>query len=104
MHSIVLAGITGLALLYDPSGTAGHLATALSVRGLTWVVKKITENIDSGSSQLIDFAGWSIAGVSIVKIISNAMGSMGTVNVFFINVATAATKVAEVIDKITFWN
>ena len=47
---------------------------------------------------------YPIARVSIVKIISNAMGSVNEVNAFFVKMSVAFGKVANVVDKITFWN
>lgn len=93
-----------LALIQDSTGTIRLITATLSVRGVTWITKKITENISLDASQIIDFTGWSIAGVSIVKIISNAMGSVNEVNAFFVKMSVAFGKVASVVDKITFWN
>jgi len=94
---IAIGGVVLLAIIYDANGTVKLVATALSIRGTTWIVKKVTENINVDASKIIDFAGWSLAGISIVKIISNAMGSIGTVR-------ESAVKLAEFLDKITFWN
>lgn len=102
--TIVIVGTVALAIIHDPSGTANLITIALSVRGVTWITKKVTENINRDASQIIDFAGWSIAGVSMVKIISNAIGSVNDVKAIFISISDGFTKVAEVLDKITFWN
>lgn len=45
-----------------------------------------------------------MAGVSIVKIISNAMGSVNKVSDVFMNIGVTFDKFAAFIDKITFWN
>lgn len=103
MNTIII-GTVVLSLVYDPSGTARLVATTVSVRGMTWIMRKITENVSFDASQIIDFTGWSIAGISMVKIISNAMGSISTVDLFFTNMSMAFEKVANVVDKITFWN
>ena len=102
--TIVIAGTLVLALIHDSTGTIMLLATTLSVRGVTWITKKITENISLDASQIIDFTGWSIAGVSIVKIISNAIGSVDDVGMALSKVGLAFDKVANLVDKITFWN
>lgn len=88
--TIVVVGTLILAFVYDSSGTARLLATTLSIRGVTWITKKVTEELNRDASQIIDFTGWSIAGISIVGILSNAIASVD--------------KVTELIDRITFWN
>lgn len=45
-----------------------------------------------------------MAGISMVKIIGNAMGSVDTVKLSLMNISGAFTRFAEVMDKITFWN
>lgn len=102
--TIVIVGTVALALLHDPGGTAKLVATASSVRGITWISKKVIEQISLDASQIIDFTGWSIAGVSIVKIIGNAMGSVNRVNEVFMNIGITFDKFAALIDKIIFWN
>lgn len=101
---VVVSGILLLAFVHDANGTVRLAATALSVRGTTWIVKKVTENINIDAAQIIDFAGWSIAGVSMVKILGNAMGSIGKVQAFVGKTVTALDKIATIVDKITFWN
>lgn len=93
-----------MALIHDASGTATLLVAVLSIRGVTWIVKKVVEKINLDASQIIDFTGWSMAGVNIVKIISNAMSSVNDVKVFFINISDTFGKIASIVDKITFWN
>ena len=102
--TIIIAGTIILAIIHDASGTATLLASTLSIRGVTWITKKITEKINLDASQIIDFAGWSIAGVSIVKIISNAMGSIDEVKIFFMKASGVFDKIASIVDKIAFWN
>lgn len=101
---IVISGILLLAFIYDTDGTARLVATALSVRGTTWIVKKVTENINVDASQIIDFTGWSIAGISMVRVLGNAMGSINKVTAFVDKTAVMLDKIATIVDKITFWN
>lgn len=106
MHvSLIGIGIVaGMALIYDADSTIKLASTAITVRGMTWVVTKITKGISQDASQIIDFTGWSIAGVSIVKIIGNAMGSVGAIREFVSKVGVAFESVAGVVDKIVFWS
>ena len=96
--------ILGMAITYDSTGTVKLVVAVISIRGVTWIVKKITQEISLDASQIIDFTGWSIAGISIVKIISNAMGSVDKVKDFFISISNFFAHVAEFADKVTFWN
>jgi hypothetical protein len=61
--------IITLALLADSSATVILVTTVITVRGISWIMKKITQNVNKDCSELIDFAGWTIAGVSLVKLI-----------------------------------
>ena len=95
--NVIVTGTLILACIYDASSTANLLVKALGTRGVTLVAVKSTETINKDASKIIDFAGWSMAGISIIGIIKNAMGSIGTVSNVFVSTA-------EFIDKITFWN
>jgi hypothetical protein len=96
--------VVGMALIYDASGTIKLVSVAAGTVGATWLVKKVTSNISLNASQLIEFAGWSIAGVSIVKIVGNAMASTEAVGAFVQKIGMAAGKVIEFADRIVFWN
>lgn len=96
--------ISIMALIYDTDGTLKLIAAVISVRGVTWLVKKITSNINLDAAQIIDFAGWSIAGVSIVKIIGNAMGSVAIIQDTVNKVGAYFQKIAEFVDKVVFWS
>ncbi len=106
MHvSIVGVGIVVcMALIYDANGTVSLVVAVIGVRGITWLVQKITGGINQDASQIIDFAGWSIAGVNITRIIGNAMGSVVAIKSFVADVGAAAGKISEFVDKIVFWS
>lgn len=104
-----------LALDTDASGTMHMVVAVITIRGVTWVVKKITETINKETSQLIDFAGWSIAGISCVGIIKNALKGVKDVMSFFDNIKNRFNKIENTLDnfdkdiegffdKIFFWN
>lgn len=102
--TIIIVGTVILAFIHDPSGTAKLVATTSSISGVTWICKKVTEQINRDASQIIYFTGCSMAGVSAVKIIGNAMGSITKVTNFFGNVSATFVRLGELLDKITFWN
>ena len=95
--AVIIVSTVILAVIYDANGTARLVATSLSVGGLAWICKKITEQINKDASQIIYFTGLSMAGISVVRIIGNAIGSMDKVAIFFNNVS-------QFLDKVTFWN
>jgi hypothetical protein len=96
--------VVGMALVYDTGGTLKLVSVAAGTVGATWLIKKVTSNISLNASQLIEFAGWSIAGVSIVKIVGNAMRSMEVIGAFVGKVGATFAKISEFADKIVFWN
>lgn len=100
----IVAGTVLLSLIYDAPETATLVARAASVRGVTWIATKTTESLNKDASQFIDFAGWSIAGISMVGIVANAFGSVNTVKSAFGSILIFLDKVALILDKITFWN
>lgn len=64
--------LVGFALFNDPKGAVKVVVAVIMVRGIAWLCTKIT-SIDKNSSEIINFAGWSIAGVSIVGLIKLAL-------------------------------
>ena len=91
---LIIGGSVGgtviLSYLSDPSGTVYHVGNALTIRGLAWIATKATKGINKDASEIINFTGWSIAGISVVRIIFNARNSVGYV--------------AKLLDWLTFWN
>jgi hypothetical protein len=61
--------VVGLALLNDPGATIKLATTIITVRGGAWLCTKIT-TIDKNASEIINFTGWSLAGVAIVKLLN----------------------------------
>jgi uncharacterized protein YoxC len=61
--------IITLALLADSSATVTCVTTIITIRGISWVMKKITQNVNKDCSEIIDFTGWTIAGISIVRLL-----------------------------------
>lgn len=104
MATLLGAGIiVGLALVYDTDGTIKLVSIAIGIRGVTWLVKKVINGINLDAAQIIDFAGWSLAGISIVKIIGNAMGGMGIIKGTIDKIGVFIDKVEAIVDKIVFW-
>jgi cystathionine beta-lyase family protein involved in aluminum resistance len=93
MGSITVLGgalVIGMALIYDADGTIRLVTVALTVRGITWLVKKITAGISLDASQIIDFA--------------NAIGSASAIGAYVGKIGATFAKISEFADKIVFWN
>lgn len=95
--------ITVMALIYDTDNTIKLVTMIIGVRGVTWLVKKVTSNISIDAAQIIDFTGWSIAGVSVVGVIGNAMRSVAIVTDTISKVSVYFEKIAEFLDRLVFW-
>jgi len=111
MGSYVLLGgsiIVGLALLKDASGTVGLVKVVITVRGVTWICKKVSESLDRDKSQIIDYTGWSIAGVGIVKILGNAVKGVEPVMDGLVKISGSLGRlgmwVERVVDGVVFWD
>jgi len=103
--------VVGLSYSQDSTSTVQLVITIVSIRGISWLAKKITESVNMDCSQIINFAGWSLAGISIVKLLLNAkMGiepaleKLGVFNQGLVNVGGTLSNLAMIADKITFWN
>ncbi len=111
MNSITILGglaVVGLSTLVDSNGTVFLIKAIITIRGISWICKKITESINHNASEIINFTGWCIAGGNIIKLIVNASNG---VNIVTKPLAETITKTnasfmnfANFIDKLTFWN
>lgn len=107
MASIGLIGaglVVGVALIYDPSSTIKYATAAIGTVGVTWIVKKITDNISLDASQIIHFTGWCGAGISMIGIVRNAMMGVGQLQEVANKINSVFAFIATMADKITFWN
>jgi hypothetical protein len=90
MLGYVLIGgsvVVGMALLEDANGTINMVKIVITVRGVTWICKKVAESLDRDKSQIIDYTGWSIAGVNVIGILSNAIKSVEPISQGLIKVS-----------------
>lgn len=59
----------GLGFMGDAKQTAASLLSIVTIRGLAFVSVKITDEIDSKMSQIIDFTAWCLCVTAIITII-----------------------------------
>lgn len=98
----VLAGgcvFIALALVADAKGTVNAVTIILTVRGVTFICKKMTQTLNRDAADIINFAGWGIAGISIVKLIRLAINGFSPVADFFIQITDSISKVSDSINK-----
>lgn len=102
------AVVIGLALGVDAHGTVNAIQLAISVRGVTWLTKKITATINKDNSDIIDFSGWCIAGISVLTVLINAKTGVVIATDWLSQVVDGIKSVGQwifdLVDKITFWN
>ncbi|MDD4778973.1 MAG: hypothetical protein PHT02_00020 [Tissierellia bacterium] len=106
---ILLGGsiIVGMALLENAHGTINMVKVIITVRGITWICKKVAESLDKDKSQIIDYTGWSIAGCSVVGILGNAVKSveplMGGIGKISGSIQGLGLWINRLVDGVTFW-
>lgn len=108
---IGIGATTIMALIYDTDGTIKLVTILVTIRGFTWIIKKVVKEIDYDSSQIIDFTGWCIAGYSAAGILKNALGSVkiltdaaGKVVDFANKIDGFFDKAGSLLDKVIFWS
>lgn len=114
MYQVAVIGcsiIVGLSVIVDPSGTLKLVTTVITVRGITWVIKKVIESVKKDYADIINLAGWSIAGIAMIKIVKNAKGgidpllaTVGKVGEVVNGIGNIFDRILEIADKIAFWN
>jgi hypothetical protein len=71
--------VVGLALLSDPVQTVRLGVYIITARGATFLSKRIVHTMNKDYGDIIDFAGWCIAGLYIVPIIKLSTSGFTTV-------------------------
>jgi hypothetical protein len=97
MSFTVIGGciVIGFALINDPKGAAKYVVAIITVRGVAWLCTKITA-INKDASEIINFAGWSLAGVSIVGLLKLAIKGLP-------EIIEGYTKAIETVNKAIEW-
>lgn len=100
---IIPCVVVGMALMHDAHQTVQLVTAVVTVRGITWLVTRIS-NINKTASEMIDFTGWSLAGIFGVGLIKLAIVGIPEVLEKYAHIVDGFNKFAAWVDKITFWN
>lgn len=114
---VTLAGsmlVIGISYIVDGSGTVRLVTTAISARGIGWVIKKVIGAMDKDKADLINFTSWAIAGVSIVGLLVNCKkgivpivkdigDTMKVVTDIKADVTGFGEALSNFLDKVTWW-
>jgi hypothetical protein len=95
--------VVGLALLTDVSQTIRLLTVILTVRGLTFLIVKIVDAVHPDISKIINFAGWCLAGLSIVPIIKLATGGFTEIAASFQKIEDGINNIGTFFENLKFW-
>lgn len=103
--------VVGVGFLGNASGTGACLVTIITIRGVAFLVRKMTWSLSKEMADILDFTAWCACAVPFVSIIKNAQIGLvpinnffASINVFFDNVTSNIDKVSQLVNKITFWN
>lgn len=106
MSSLVLVGgvvVVGLSFLSDPEKTVQYATAAITIRGATFLAEKIAETQNKESSQIINLAGWCLAGVPIIGILGLSLHPLYEIGAGITKVKETCQGISEWISSLAFW-
>lgn len=90
------AAVILLSVVVDAHTTIKLIVAIVTVGGVTWLCKKITEKLNKDHSEIISFTGWCLMGGSIISILSLALRGLKPIGDAFV-------LIGKFIDKVIFW-
>jgi hypothetical protein len=112
MGQYVLMGcaiVITLAMIADASGTIHIITVVITVKGITFIVKKILNSLHVGNGEIINFYGNCIAGATAVGLIKNAIKGvepvsrvLGRVGSFVNGLGNTMDRLGEFIEGLPF--
>jgi hypothetical protein len=101
--------IITLALIADASGTVSLIIAVVSVKGITFVVKKIVDSFNRENGDMINFVGNCLAGISAIGLIKNAIRGvkpvsdvLGKIGGFVNGLGNTMDRIGEFIEGLPF--
>lgn len=114
MGSYVILGsvvIIILGMIADANGTVKLVTVIITVKGISFIVRKIADSFNKDNGDIINFVGNCMAGVSCIGLIRNASKGvepisrvLGKIGVFVNELGVMLDRLEVFIDKITFWS
>jgi hypothetical protein len=115
---ITLAGgaiVVGISYMVDASGTVHLVVNAITIRGITWIIKKVVATMDVNKADLINLAGWSFAGINMALLLVNVKKGITPI---VKDIGDTVSKIKEIkadinaigdsidgfLERITWWN
>jgi hypothetical protein len=102
--------IVTLALISDFNGTVSLVTMVITVKGITFVVRKIVDSFNREHGEIINFVGNCIAGISAIGLIKNAIEGvkpvtsvLGKVGVFINGLGSTLDRMSEFIERVVPW-
>lgn len=100
--------IVALALIADTAGTIHLITVVITVKGFTFIVKKIVDSFNREHGDIINFTGNCLAGISAVGLIKNAIKGvepvtnvLGKIGGFINGLGVTLDRISELIENIT---
>jgi hypothetical protein len=113
MGSYVVLGsvvIVTFALIADASGTVSLITVIITVKGITFVVRKIVDSFNRENGDYINFVGNCLAGISAIGLIKNAIKGvepvtsvLGKVGVFINGLGGTLDRIGQFIETVVPW-
>jgi hypothetical protein len=101
--------IVTLGMIADANGTVKLVTAIITVKGFTFIVKKVTDSFGKDKGDIINFVGNCIAGISAIGLIKNAIEGvkpvssvLGKVGVFINGVGGTLDRLSEFIEGLPF--
>lgn len=103
--------IIGVGFLGNASSTGTCLITIITVRGVSFLLRKMTWSLSKDMADILDFTAWCVCAIPAVTVIKNAQLGLVPINNFFVSVNAFFSsigdkfeKISLLIEKLTFWN
>lgn len=86
--------VVGIGFLGNAYGTGTCLVTIITIRGVAFLVRKMTWSLSKEMADILDFTAWCACAVPFVSIIKNAQLGLAPVTTVFTGINSACSGIA----------